>query len=650
MDPFIEQGEGIESSLDGQPPTKAFYIVFPKNGTEISKTSDFIKTVLNTEDISPWTEPQEPFISWNVEASPNEAAQLKGYADIDRVVELHPVTQPPTMTYDGNTNRVARDISDPAAEKFIDGSYAIIPRDGKDTAATNTTQHNLENIFGVDNLEPPLVFEGELAYWNVDNATDAQRDQAAKDPGVKGIEPIQEWTGASVLLPLPSTPAKVSNSKAKRAISYSTQKDAASELVAVSQPSTIPELKDLKDYVYEASDGKDSFVYHVESGVAYINQQNEFPNMASPADHLQTFLAIKRGWKPFQDQGLVDPNHSTCSAGKAVGMNYGAAKHAKLVVVQLGQLSGPELNTALVKIIDDISAKPERQKRSVVTMSLGGTIPRSNYIVQGMTKNLIKKLMDMDVPFFVPAGNFGAIGHPKVDAIPAVWASDDYPLLTIGSTTFDGKRSSFSQTGDQVFLYAAGEGISCMPRSGTQPATNLWGTSFSCPLVAGQVANMLSYDQVPFDTSDGKLVENLRDFLKEDAGSWSRRKDTDGKDLRMIWNGVTESNNPKIPTQPPSPPPQPPIPSLVCTGINNVKWMAADAIASKIPGFCADAAKQGVQDHDSGAVTRSYDGGTANDLSTSIEWPSGDSFRVSETDCNTYMEKILDGTSPPSPS
>lgn len=362
-----------------------------------------------------------------------------------------------------------------------------------------------------------------------------------------------------------------------------------------------------------------------------------------PSEHLQTDEAKIRNLQPFMDLGLVpdSPSHSTCTASKAVSKTYGAAKQAKLIVVQMPFLDGFQINDALRKIMADVSSKPDRQRRSVVTMSLGKPFDPNNQF-QVTLKSLIQDLMDMDIPMFVPAGNNAAIS-PKVDDAPAIWASNDYPLLSIGSTNFAGERSSISQVGDQVFLYAPGEDITGVPRNSHSPSTGNLGTSFACPLVAGQVANLLSYDQVPFDTSNGHLVKNLRDYLKTDAASWSRGKDADGNDVRMIWNGVTEKDNPKPQVQ--TGPPPPPSPSLTCNGISNAKWMSGDAIGTKISGFCADAAIQGVQDRNSGSISRSYDSGNGNDLSLSIDWPSDFAFRPSETDCTNYIKQVVDSTS-----
>jgi hypothetical protein len=77
--------------LESQPsPGKSFYTIFPKNNTDTSKTGDFVKQIVGTEDLLPWTSVSEQLISWTVEASPEEVSKLQENTDIDRVTEFHP--------------------------------------------------------------------------------------------------------------------------------------------------------------------------------------------------------------------------------------------------------------------------------------------------------------------------------------------------------------------------------------------------------------------------------------------------------------------------------------------------------------------------------------------------------------------------------
>ncbi|KAF5983045.1 hypothetical protein FBULB1_3981 [Fusarium bulbicola] len=61
------------------------------------------------------------------------------------------------------------------------------------------------------------------------------------------------------------------------------------------------------------------------------------------------------------------------------------------------------------------------------------------------------------------------------------------------------------------------------------------GTSYAAPQVAGEIANLLSYDIVPFDTSDGNLVKNLKAYLQSDAASWERYPG-----IRVLWDRYIE--------------------------------------------------------------------------------------------------------------
>lgn len=74
------------------------------------------------------------------------------------------------------------------------------------------------------------------------------------------------------------------------------------------------------------------------------------------------------------------------------------------------------------------------------------------------------------------------------------------------------------------------------------------------PLIAGVLATFLSYDKVPFDMSDGRVAAEAKKYLVETA-NWPRKDK-----VPVIWNLVTEADNPKkgdgsvAPADPPSAP------------------------------------------------------------------------------------------------
>ena len=89
----------------------------------------------------------------------------------------------------------------------------------------------------------------------------------------------------------------------------------------------------------------------------------------------------------------------------------------------------------------------------------------------------IAKLMLDDVIVICSAGNNalerdqnGAL-RSNVDTAPAVFETDDYPLIVVGATDFAGNEADFSQKGDKVKILAPGAGIHCLEKGQRDPST-----------------------------------------------------------------------------------------------------------------------------------------------------------------------------------
>lgn len=286
---------------------------------------------------------------------------------------------------------------------------------------------------------------------------------------------------------------------------------------------------------------------------------------------------------------------------------------------------------AVELIIRDILANPERRKLSVVSMSLTGPQPTGSYMDKVLQRR-IQTLLAMDVPMIVSAGNFAQKGgRNNVDTIPALFEGPNYPLIVAGSANFAGVPSVFSQGGPHIFVYAAGEDTTCLPAYGTAPLTNNDGTSYckfsfssyhptTIPLTYPLFShghNRRRGCQPAFIRPstiryrDGQLVTNLRNYLSTDAGSWARNPN-----IRMVWNGVTETNNPKaaIASAQSAPPTSAttqstPSPSVTqqCNGLASNKYVARDEMMDLIQNqFCPAAVEQGGLDKDSASIMRRY--------------------------------------------
>lgn len=224
-------------------------------------------------------------------------------------------------------------------------------------------------------------------------------------------------------------------------------------------------------------------------------------------------------------------------------------------------------------ILQDITSK-KRQKQSVVTISMasaGSVDPNRSNLVGARLRQYddIARLLANDVIVVTAAGNdakekdVNGNLRVNVDTAPAVFEGPDYPLIVVGATDFTGTPAGYSQLGDHVTILGPGSKILCQDKALNAPITES-GTSFcmskvcslydidelpnfafatdektATPLIAGILATFLAYDEVPFDTSTGNVAANAKKYL-QDTANWSRRPN-----VKVIWNGVTEANNPK---------------------------------------------------------------------------------------------------------
>lgn len=96
----------------------------------------------------------------------------------------------------------------------------------------------------------------------------------------------------------------------------------------------------------------------------------------------------------------------------------------------------------------------------------------------------------------------------------------------------------------------------------------------------------------------------------------------------------------------PGPGPKQPEQGLKCAGIANSNFIGRDDMADKIKKFCSEAAKQGVQDKDSGSTVRKYNGDSRWEVDLRMTWPSGtDITKEMEAKCLDRMNVIMDSES-----
>lgn len=131
---------------------------------------------------------------------------------------------------------------------------------------------------------------------------------------------------------------------------------------------------------------------------------------------------------------------------------------------------------------------------------------------------------------------------------------------------------------------------------------------------------LLSYDNVPIDTSNGNLVRNMRDYLKtNDAAGWAR-----SGDIRALWNGVTEAENTRF---------------KICTGVSGSKYVARETLRSAIQDDFCNA-------NLNNPFYRRYNENTMEDVAISLQYtdPNPDTSVITRDSCVQYLlGDITDG-------
>ena len=163
-------------------------------------------------------------------------------------------------------------------------------------------------------------------------------------------------------------------------------------------------------------------------------------------------------------------------AGIVGSSTYGVAKGVTLIPIRVFGCSGGSSNSTIIAGIDFVRSVASGP--SVANMSLGG--PGSSAI-DAATNNLINS----GVSVVVAAGNEN---QNACNVSPARVSN----AITVGSTTSSDRRSSFSNWGSCVNIFAPGSSISSTWFTSNSATQVLSGTSMASPHVAGVAALILA--------------------------------------------------------------------------------------------------------------------------------------------------------------
>jgi subtilisin family serine protease len=164
-------------------------------------------------------------------------------------------------------------------------------------------------------------------------------------------------------------------------------------------------------------------------------------------------------------------------AGTTAGTTYGIAKSATLIPVRVLGCTGSGTNAGVIAGLEWIISHHTAGTPAVANMSLGGGASAALDLA-------VQNVINDGVVMAVAAGNDGlnACNYSPARAANAI---------TVGSTTSTDARSSFSNTGTCVDIFAPGSAITSSWIGSPSAITSISGTSMAAPHVAGVAAVLL---------------------------------------------------------------------------------------------------------------------------------------------------------------
>ncbi|MBM0234466.1 S8 family peptidase [Micromonospora sp. STR1_7] len=285
-----------------------------------------------------------------------------------------------------------------------------------------------------------------------------------------------------------------------------------------------------------------------------LNSSYTYPNTASNVHAYIIDTGIRFSHNDFGgratsgydavDGGSADDcnGHGTHVAGTVGGSAYGVAKGVQLVGVRVLNCSGSGTNAGVIAGVDWVTQNAI--KPAVANMSLGGG---ANSSLDTAVRNSIAS----GVTYGLAAGNDN--GANACNTSPARTAE----AITVGSTTSSDARSSFSNVGTCLDIFAPGSSITSAWYTSNTATNTISGTSMATPHVVGAAALLAS-------ANPGWTPQQVRDQMVANATPNVVSNPGSGSPNRLLYVGAGGT----------TPPP------TGCTGTNGTDVSIPDAGAA----------------------------------------------------------------------
>jgi len=210
-------------------------------------------------------------------------------------------------------------------------------------------------------------------------------------------------------------------------------------------------------YSYDVT-GAGVTAYVIDTGVRFSH--NEFGGRA-----VSGFDAI--------DGGSADDchGHGTHVSGTVGGTLYGMAKAVSIVGVRVLNCRGSGTNSQVIAGIDWVTSDHAAGELAVANMSLGGNA--SNAL-----DNAVRRSIADGISYAIAAGNDNGNACNQSPARVG-------EAITVGATTRTDARSSFSNKGTCLDIFAPGSSIKSAWKTNNTATKIISGTSMASPHVAG---------------------------------------------------------------------------------------------------------------------------------------------------------------------